>query len=367
LFLKSNKVFSGVKRQNFMADKNKNTLTIGTFIAIILVFLILASVYFIDIIIILLLSILTSMLFNPIVSFLENNGFERKFSVIIIFILNGIFLFFIASILLPKLIFQLNSFSKLLNEENISKITFGLEKTIKHYFPFLKTSILIGKLQNLFNTIFLKLIDNFSLILSSLFNIVIISVIIPFITFFILRDNKLILKSFVNIVPNRYFEFAYSILNKTGIQLGKFIRGWILDAFIVGILISIGLYFLGIENSITIGLIAGIGHLVPYFGPIIGGLPAILLSVIQFGDLSKLPQILILFLSIYMIDNGFIQPHIYSNRTGLHPILIILLILIGNQLMGAFGMLMAIPTATVIKTASAEFYSGYKKYKIIKM
>ncbi|PJA95755.1 MAG: hypothetical protein CO129_10205 [Ignavibacteriales bacterium CG_4_9_14_3_um_filter_34_10] len=367
MFLETKLSFLEINKANFMAEKNRNSLIIGTFISIGLIFLIAATVYFIDIIIILLLSILASMLFNPVVSFLENHGFERKFSVVIIFILNGILLFFIASLLLPKIILQLNSFSNLLNAENISKVSSGMENTIRHYFPFINTGILITKLQNLLNTIFFKLIDNFSLILSSLFNIIIIAVIIPFITFFILRDNKLILKSFVNIVPNRYFEFAYSILNKTGIQLGIFIRGWILDAFIVGSLISFGLSILGIGNSITIGFIAGIGHLVPYFGPFIGGLPAILLSVIQFGDLSKLPEILFLFISIYTLDNGFIQPHIYSNRTGLHPILIIFLILAGNQLMGAFGMLMAIPLATVIKTASNEFYNGYKKYKIIKM
>ncbi|GAB4134183.1 MAG: AI-2E family transporter [Ignavibacteriales bacterium] len=350
-----------------MSDNSKNTVYASMTAIILIATSILAVTYLADILIILLLSILASMLFNPIVSFLENKGIERTIAVLITFSLNGLFLFVIGSVLIPKLINQFNAFSNLLNEGNILTISSGVENTVRKYFPFINTGLLVEKFQSIFNSLFLKLIDNLSTILSSLVNIVIIAVIIPFITFFILRDNKLIMKSFVNLVPNRLFEFSYTILNKTGLQLGKFIRGWILDASIVGTLIIIGLTLLGINNSITIGFIAGVGHLVPYFGPIIGGIPAIILSLIQFGDLSKLPQILILFVLIYTIDNGFIQPKIYSNRTGLHPILIIILILSGNQLLGPLGMLLAIPLATIIKTASTEFYNNYKKYKIIKL
>jgi len=307
------------------------------------------------------------MIFNPLVSLFESKGFDRKFSVVLIFLFIGFMLFFAGAFFIPKLLNQLNVFINLLTSENIKKVSLGFEGFIKHYFPFINTSALVDKIQNSMNSILLELVNNFSTIISNLFNIIIIAVIIPFITFFLLRDNKLLLKGFVNLFPNKYFEFSYTILNKTAIQLGRFIRGWLLDAAIVGVLIMVGLSLLGIENSITIGVVAGLGHLVPYFGPIIGGIPAILLSIIQFGDLSPLPKILFLFLTIYMFDNGFIQPHIYSNRTGLHPILIIIFVLAGNQMFGPFGMLLAIPVATIIKTASTEFYNCYKNFKIIKL
>lgn len=350
-----------------MPDRNKNNAWIILLLITLMVIFLLIISFFSDIIAIITLSILASMLFNPFVSFLEHKGFDRIFAVVIIFILSGLFLFVIGSVLMPKLIKQINSLPFLLNEENISKITGGFESIIRKYFPFLKSNFLVEKLKNIFNSIFIELIDNFSGIVSSLLNIIIILVIIPFITFFILRDNKLIMKSFINLVPNRYFEFSYKILNEIGFQLGKYIRGWILDALIVGTFVFIGVSFLGIDNSFTIGFIAGIGHLVPYFGPLIGGIPAIILSLVQFGDLSKLPEILILFILIYTIDNGLIQPKIYASVTGLHPILIIVLVLAGNQMLGPLGMLLAIPVATIIKTASTEFYYGYKQYKIIKM
>ena len=106
--------------------------------------------------------------------------------------------------------------------------------------------------------------------------------------------------------------------------------------------LQLDLQFWVFKNSVTIGLIAGLGHLIPYFGPVIGGLPAILISIIQFGDFSKLPSILIMFLIVYTVDNGYIQPNVFSKSTDIHPLMIIILILIGSQVMGIFGMLLAV-------------------------
>ena len=184
-------------------------------------------------------------------------------------------------------------------------------------------------------------------------------------TFFLLKDNQKLMHGIINIMPNRYFEFAYNVIAKVSIQLSRYVRGWILDATIVGVLAGSGLALLGINNAVSIGFIAGVGHLIPYFGPIIGGLPAIIITVVQFGDLTMLPSVIILFGLIYTLDNGFIQPNIFAKSTGMHPLIIIVLILIGSETIGLLGMLIAVPTATVIKTAIKEIYLGYKNYKII--
>jgi predicted PurR-regulated permease PerM len=185
-------------------------------------------------------------------------------------------------------------------------------------------------------------------------------------TFFLLKDDIRIIKGILNILPNKYMEMSYYIMQQIIFQLSRFVRGWILDALFVGLLSILGLTILGIDNSISIGAIAGIGHLIPYFGPVLGGLPAIIISVIQFGDFSMLPSISLMFVIIYSIDNGFIQPNVFSKATDLHPLAIIILILIGSQLLGIIGMLLAVPTATIIKTAAKEIYLGYKNYRIIK-
>jgi predicted PurR-regulated permease PerM len=74
-----------------------------------------------------------------------------------------------------------------------------------------------------------------------------------------------------------------------------------------------------------------------------------------------------MFAVIYSFDNGFIQPNIIAKSTDMHPLIIIILILIGSETLGVLGMLLAVPVATVIKTAVKEIYFGYKNYKIIRL
>lgn len=330
----------------------------------ILLVTILTYVY-IDVLALLAISILISMIFNPVVDFLEQRKIPRVVSVISIFIITGLFLFTVVSILLPKLVNQFEAIANSLNNDSIRLSLTQFEQTIKARFPFLAAINLTGSVSTFFNSTILGWINNLSSIVQGLFAFLAVIVIIPFMTFFIMKDSQTLLRGIINIVPNKYFEVSYNVITKIGHQLSRYVRGWILDAAIVGILAGVGLALLGINNSVSIGFIAGAGHLIPYFGPIIGGLPAIIITIIQFGDLSMLPSVLILFTVIYTFDNGFIQPNIISKSTDMHPLVIIILILVGNQTLGILGMLLAVPLATVARTAIKEIYFGYKNYKII--
>jgi len=325
------------------------------------------SYLFFDIIIMLSISVLISMIFNPVVTFLEKKGLSRWIASIFVFAAGAMLLFGLLSFLIPKIANQLDTISKTLSQDNLNKIAKDIEDAVLPYVPFVKQNEIGNQLKTFVTNQFAQSLSHINEILSSIMSVLAILIIVPFMTFFLLKDNKRIIRGIVNIMPNKYFEMSYWILRQIATQLGKFVRGWIFDAFIVGALSTIGLTVLGIDNAISIGLIAGIGHLIPYFGPVIGGLPAIIISLIQFGDLSMLPSILIMFVIIYTIDNGFIQPNIYSKSTDLHPLVIIILIIAGSQLIGIVGMLLAVPVATVVKTAAKEIYLGFKNYKVIKV
>ncbi len=335
---------------------------------IVLTVLLFYSAYlFFDILVMLTISFLIAMIFNPLVTLMEKKGIPRFISVLIVFVLNGLIFFIALSVLIPTILTQAQTLSSAFSQQNVSASLKNIESEINNFFPFLDTSQLANRLTTLISDLFFQSIDNLSEIVTSIVSILAILVIVPFMSFFLLKDNVKIIKGFINLVPNKYLEVSYSVIKSINIQLGRFVRGWILDAFFVGSLAGIGLAILGIKNAAVIGLIAGIGHLIPYFGPVIGGLPAIIISLIQFGDLSMLPHISILFVAIYTFDNGFVQPNVFSKVTDIHPLLIIILILAGSQVMGVLGMLFAVPIATVIKTAAREIYSGYKNYKIIKI
>ncbi len=337
------------------------------FISLILIIIISGISYlFFDILVMISIAVLIAFIFSPAVGFLERHGVSRIFAVLIVFAASGALIFFGISSFLPKIASQLNRLAESLNEEKALIFINHLQTAIEKYIPFLHNIDLAGQIGNFIRDTFYNSLNNFNQILSSIFSFITILVIVPFMSFFLLKDDKKIIKGMLSILPNKYFEMSYYILKQMIYQLGRFVRGWLLDALFVGVMSILGLTLLGIDNAVSIGAIAGIGHLIPYFGPVIGGLPALIISVIQFGDFSMLPSIFLMFVIIYSVDNGFIQPNVFSKATDIHPILIIILILIGSQLMGITGMLLAVPVSTVIKTAAKEIYLGYKSYNILK-
>jgi predicted PurR-regulated permease PerM len=332
------------------------------------IIVLLAGIYlFANILAILIVSVLITLIFDPLVTFIEKRGFNRGLATLSVFITMGFFIYAGISLVIPKILNQFSDISSAFSQDNINILLLKIESKIEKVIPFISSYNLSSRAGGFIQNYFTNFVSNISEFIYNLISILAIAVIVPFLTFYMLKDKKALFSGILDLMPNKYFEVSYAVLRKITIQLSKFVRSWIFDAAIVGFCIGVGVHFLGIDNSTSIGFIAGIGHLIPYFGPVIGGIPALLIALIQYGDFSMLPSIVILFAVIYTLDNGFIQPKIFSKSTDIHPIVIILLILIGSELLGIFGMLLAVPTATVVKTASREIYIGYKNYKIIKM
>ena len=320
-----------------------------------------------DILIVFVISVLLSLIFDPFVSMFEKKGLSRLLSSLIIFAVFFFIIYLIFSFLVPSFIQQMKQLIEkvkiYLTFTQLRKIGTEVQRTI----PLIKSGDLQERMTNYISVQVENSFNYFSTLFSSLLTTIAILVIVPFITFFLVKDNKKIIRGILNIVPNKYFEMSYYVIRKVTFQLSRYVRAWIFDASFVGCAMGIGLYFIGIDNALPLGVIAGFGHLVPYFGPVIGGIPAILISLIQNGDFSRVPHIIFLVLATYTFDNGIVQPYIFSKSLDIHPIIIILLIIAGGQLFGIIGMLLAIPTATVIKTFAKEIYFAFSNYKIAKL
>ena len=320
-----------------------------------------------DIIIIVSISILLSFILAPIVAGFEGRGFNRLTATLISFGIMGLLVYLGLSVIIPKFIFQMNHLIVALQKFDFAEELRSIEGVIISSLPFLEPGDISSRLQEFFSSQIVNTFQGLTSLLSGIVSIVAILVIVPFITFFFLKDSKRILQGILNLIPNSYFEMSYWVLKKVSLQLGLFVRAWIFDASFVGVLIGFGFFIIGIENAMPLGVIAGLGHLIPYFGPIIGGIPAIIISIAQFGDLSQVPIIIFIVLLTYMLDNGFVQPYVFGKSVDMHPIMIILLIIIGGTLFGLVGMLLAVPVATVIKTFAKEIYFATKNYRIARV
>jgi len=172
------------------------------------------------------------------------------------------------------------------------------------------------------------------------------------IAFYILKDleyfrelygktTKALMKEQKNEKLNNLFEDINSILS-------HFIRGQLLAALIVGILSSIGLSIIRLDFAILIGMTAGIANIIPYFGPILGSVPAVIVGLLSGNPIKALLAIIVL-VAVQQIDGTLISPRIVGSSVGLHPVFVMLAIIIGGAYLGLLGMLIAVPIAAIIK------------------
>ncbi|MEW6701751.1 MAG: AI-2E family transporter, partial [Bacteroidota bacterium] len=176
-----------------------------------LILLVFLSYLFADILAMLAISILVSLIFNPVVNFFERRGLSRLFSVLSVFVILALLISIGISFLIPKIINQLNNLTNTLTQENLRLLVLQFEKSLKSVLPFLNSVDIVQKFTNIFQNIILDWVNNLSNIVYSIVSVISIIVIVPFMTFFLLKDNKYLLRGIINIMPNKYFEVSYSV------------------------------------------------------------------------------------------------------------------------------------------------------------
>ena len=189
-------------------------------------------------------------------------------------------------------------------------------------------------------------------------------VIIPFIMFFLLKDGRRIKKGFITLVPNRYFEFTLTVLHKTDVQLGNYLRGQLIASLVVAALSIVALWLLGVDYFVLIGLFAGLTNMIPYLGPIAGASLAVLVSIITTGSLATVLPIIIAFVVIQAIDNAGVQPLVLARNVELHPLLILLTLILAGNYFGVLGLLLAVPITAVLKVFIQETFANLRSYRL---
>ena len=184
----------------------------------------------------------------------------------------------------------------------------------------------------------------------------------PLFAFFMLQDGRRVTRTMLQMVPNNHFEMAIYLQHRINDQLARFIRARFLEALIVGIVIWVGLQVIGFPYAGLLALFAAVTNLIPYIGPLIGAVPAMIIALVADGGMIAHSAGFSLFIvsSVYLtaqlIDVLFVIPLVVARIVNLHPVTVIIVIIIGAQLMGILGMVISIPVASVLKLTLSTIY-----------
>jgi len=190
--------------------------------------------------------------------------------------------------------------------------------------------------------------------------------IIPVYLFYILADLprlKLLTESFI---PERYRVAYREKLAEVDTVLSGFIRGQLLVCLILALLYSAGLYFIGIDLAIAIGTLAGVTFIIPYVGTLIGITLSMAMALLKFHDILHPLLCLGWFGIVQTLEGMVITPRVVGNTVGLHPLVTIVALLVGGQLFGLLGMLLAVPATAVLQVflrSLARYYRNSDFYR----
>lgn len=197
---------------------------------------------------------------------------------------------------------------------------------------------------------------------------------ITFITFFFLKDERLFYDSIMMWIPDGYSDGARRALSSIKRLLIRYFIGIIIQSTCIMILITIGMSIVGLDfqQAITIGLIIGTLNVIPYVGPWLGGIIGIIMGVASNLDMNFttviLPMVsymLLVIIITQVIDNVVFQPVIFSNSVNAHPLEIFIVILAAGSIAGVAGMILAIPSYTVLRVIGKEFFNNFKAVQVI--
>ena len=302
-----------------------------------------------DVILGLLLAIVISAAIDAPVTWLEKKRIPRILGTLAIFLVAFVILAAIVYAIVPLALSEVANF--LINLKDISN-------PIIDYF---KTSDFYNNLDQNLNQLTDTLISgNVSLLqlaghfLGGIF--LAISVLILSFYLTVGRDG---VEQFLSaILPSAYEEYALDLYNRTRHKIGHWLKGQIILSLAVGLVVFIGLWLLGVQYSLLLGILAAIFELIPFVGPIFSGATAILLASSE--SLQIALYVFILFVVVQQIENHIMVPAVTRFTTALNPVVVLISILLGGKLFGLVGLILAVPLAVLVQ----EVVDDWTKAKV---
>lgn len=300
-------------------------------------------------------------LFDPVILAMQRKGLDRGHAFLLLLILTvlsiAVVLMFMPSWLrLESLGVSSDTFS-----QRVTAQVSSIERWVNANFPMFRSA----NIGDQFTTRAAAVASRFFGELPGLITAFIVNLLlVPFIAYFMIRDGKTLKRKIVEVVPNRYFEMTLMMFNRIDQQIGGYLRGRMIECILVGItqalLMGLVNIFLPQQQILLIAGVCGITNMIPYLGPVLGTIFGSLLYLGAGLPMTSIYGLVVAAAGAHVVDNVVIAPAVLSHNVDLHPLTVALVLVIGGELMGTLGLLIAIPVASSIKVIAQEFYANYQ-------
>ncbi|MFP4977190.1 AI-2E family transporter [Paenibacillus sp. CN-4] len=306
-------------------------------------------------------AMIVSYVLNPVVNLLAARKVPRGVAVLIIY---AVFLSAIAVIvinLIPMFVEQLEEL-----EEHLPEMTLHAQSLMRN----MNGRLIPPGVEAGMNTWFFQLegklargishfLDNIGTTIGMLFNVFIV----PFLVFYILKDFDVFERGVVSLLPRTRRKAIVMLLKEIDTALGNYIRGQFLVCVIIGVLAYIGYALIGMPYALLFACVVAIFNIVPYMGPFLGAAPAIVMAATVSFRLVLL--VALVNLLCQALESNVISPQIVGRRLHLHPLLIIFSLLVGGEVAGMVGLILAVPVFAAGKVVLQHFLSYYMHRKTV--
>jgi len=343
------------------------SISVGTIIKAIIIVGLFAAIFVLkDLVLVLLMSIVVASAVEPGTQWFVKRNVPRLFAVILIYLFVALCLvgtiFFLLIPLLSESGDFLRTFPAYFDAHSTTVATVASDSLVQDSISGLANNLNFDDVINQINTVIGGISSNTFGTLAVVFGGILSFLLTIIISFYLAVEEDGVGKFLKAITPIKHERYVVSLWNRSQAKIGLWMQGQLVLAIIVGMLVYLGLLLLSVPNALLLAVLAAAFEIIPLFGPILASIPAIMIAFVS-GGLPLALFVMGLYIIVHQFENQLIYPLVVKKVVGVSPIVSIVALAAGWQLVGFIGIILAVPVAAAL----IEFFNYYEKDKIEKM
>lgn len=305
--------------------------------------------------------------FSPVVNWLTRRRLPRWMAIVVLYVglasLLSLGVLTIGPILQGQFASLIDNAPELISDIRQQLISFQENEWVSRFYQGdpLDLEVILYDISQQANRFLASFPANLPRVLGSTANFLTTVLIIPFILFYMLLEGHRLPEGLMRYLPTRQRPEVRQVLRDMDHALSAYIQGVIIVSLSVGFMAYVGYTIIGIDYTLLLGVTAGITNVVPFFGPILGTFPGVLVALVL--SPGKALQVVLMMFIIQQTESLLLSPRVFGRKIQAHPVAIILLVISAGRLGGLIGIILAIPTFAVVKVVATHLYSIFKLYE----